>query len=431
MPHDLEQESGVFYGIQKKLNPDELRLLSQLFCRDPFGDMYKKALLVYVVSLFLIVFWPFKFTSWPPKNNAEWISNSVGIEFPKAGQVISALPAKSLFESLTSGSGFAVELWVNAAKNEQYGPARIVSYSLNSSLRNFTIGQEGKDLMIRLRTTETNLNGSDPVLTVKNVFRKQEPLHLAVSYNYDEQKVYINGRLRLTSNIPGGDFSNWDSRHKLVFGNEATGDRPWLGEIYYAAVYNKPLQAKRIKKSYDEIHDWLFDNAKPPLSKQAPLCQYLFTEQRGDILKNSGSLGDTLDLHIPERIERREKPFLEFSLERFKDGNRSAFYEVILNVLLFMPFSFFLHAMVANQSIKAWKPFFIVIVAGGLITLLIETVQFFADSRHSSLVDVAANMIGVFLGVGLKQAYDIHIKRCRASIREKSDLLISAVHRQE
>ena len=37
----------------------------------------------------------------------------------------------------------------------------------------------------------------------------------------------------------GGDFSTWDDTYTLALGNEHTIDRPWVGEMYLVAIYNK------------------------------------------------------------------------------------------------------------------------------------------------------------------------------------------------
>jgi len=173
-----------------------------------------------------------------------WITKSNGIEFRQRGQVLSRSSTENLCGRLLIGTGFSLEMWIASENEVQSGPARIVSYSLNTGLRNFTLGQSGENLVMRLRTTKTDLNGINPHLKVANVFGSAGLQHIVVTYDFLEQRVYINGTIQAREKIPGGRFTNWDPSYYLVLGNEATGDRPWLGKIFFLAMYSRPLAEK-------------------------------------------------------------------------------------------------------------------------------------------------------------------------------------------
>jgi len=53
-------------------------------------------------------------------------------------------------------------------------------------------------------------------------------------------------RPRIVTGRIADDLSNWDASHRLALGNELTGDRPWLGNLYYVAVYDRPLDAEEV-----------------------------------------------------------------------------------------------------------------------------------------------------------------------------------------
>ena len=158
-----KKDSDFLRGIFKKITSDEARLLSQIICQDPFTGLYKKVLILYAIFLSLILLWPFNFTFIEKKNHVTWSDTSPGIDFIGEGQVISRSFSKPFYESLMKGKGFSLEVWISPANNQQGGPARIVSYSLNPNYRNFTLGQQGTDLIMRLRTenTEFERNGAD------------------------------------------------------------------------------------------------------------------------------------------------------------------------------------------------------------------------------------------------------------------------------
>lgn len=386
-------------------------MLSQIIGQDPFTGLYETVLILYAIFLSLILLWPFNFTFIEKKNHVTWSDTSPGIDFAGEGQVISRAFSKPFYESLMKGKGFSLEVWISPANNQQSGPARIVSYSLNPYYRNFTLGQQGTDLIMRLRTENTDLNGTEPMLVVQDVFDGEKPLHIVISYNFEEQSVFVNGDIRTTSMIPGGDFKNWDYKYPLILGNEATGGRPWLGKISYVAIYNYSLNTRRVRSSYDEVRDWMSGNFEMAAPREGLVVRYLLDEKKGNHVTNSGTLTDSLTLYIPEKIQTEGKPFLGFSLYRSTTWTLGTYYEIILNVLLFIPLGFLLHAMIASRMDGIWRPLVFVMAVGGAITLSAETLQYFSESRHSSLVDLIANVIGVLLGVQLNRMYNSFLVR--------------------
>jgi L-rhamnose isomerase len=70
--------------------------------------------------------------------------------------------------------------------------------------------------------------------------------------NVSTVKFYKNGEV-VATDTRAGDFSNWDSSHVLLLANEATGDRPWLGEIYMVAIYDRPLSEEEVKQNFDAM----------------------------------------------------------------------------------------------------------------------------------------------------------------------------------
>ncbi len=100
-------------------------------------------------------------------------------------------PPVYLTERITESSQFTLMTTVATHKTTQNGPARIISLSANPSQRNFTLGQEGDDLIFRIRTPFTGNNGT-PDIIVPDIFSNTEPGKLAISYNGTVLKVYIN-----------------------------------------------------------------------------------------------------------------------------------------------------------------------------------------------------------------------------------------------
>jgi len=163
-------------------------------------------------------------------------------------------PATKVIDACMSTNEITIEAWVNPASDDQGGPARIVTCSIDGSNRNFTLAQENakpaNGYQIRLRTTSTNANGSSPRIEAANTLIMGEMSKLAYTRNEaGEAKFYVNGELKDSKAIPG-DFSNWVPDHKMAIGHEIdmAGERSWLGEIYFIAIYNIAL-------TQDEIQD--------------------------------------------------------------------------------------------------------------------------------------------------------------------------------
>ena len=99
-------------------------------------------------------------------------------------------PAASLSAALQHAGRFTLSVVIQIDDTTQTGPGRIVSLSADPLHRNFTLGQEGPDLVFRLRTPFTGLNGSDPAMIVPDVFAEAQRRHLVVTYDGATLAVY-------------------------------------------------------------------------------------------------------------------------------------------------------------------------------------------------------------------------------------------------
>ena len=163
-------------------------------------------------------------------------------------------PATKIIDACMSTNEITIEAWVKPGSDDQGGPARIVTCSIDGSNRNFTFAQDNaipaNGYQVRLRTTATNANGSDPRIEAANTLIMGEISKLAYTRNEAEEAIfYVNGEQRDSKAIPG-DFSNWVPEHQMAIGHEINmeGERSWLGEIYLIAIYNVAL-------TQDEIQD--------------------------------------------------------------------------------------------------------------------------------------------------------------------------------
>jgi VanZ family protein len=92
-------------------------------------------------------------------------------------------PASRLAHRLRETNAFTVRIDCATDDTNQHGPARIVSNSASTSLRNFTIGQLGADLSVRFRTPQTGNNGSGIEMIAAGVFSGDHRRDILVTYD--------------------------------------------------------------------------------------------------------------------------------------------------------------------------------------------------------------------------------------------------------
>ena len=116
--------------------------------------------------------------------------------FLSAGHWLETInPAASLTHKIQETSQFTLSTTVATADLTQTGPARIVSLSADPYQRNFTLGQEGKNLVFRLRTPLTGENGETPELIVPNIFVDTDPHLFVLTYDGSVLRLYVDGLL--------------------------------------------------------------------------------------------------------------------------------------------------------------------------------------------------------------------------------------------
>jgi VanZ family protein len=92
-------------------------------------------------------------------------------------------PASDLARRIRGTNTFTLYVRCATHNPHQSGPARILSNSASLSHRNFTLGQEGRNLVIRVRTPLTGQNGASPEAVMGGVFTDTQPRELLVTYD--------------------------------------------------------------------------------------------------------------------------------------------------------------------------------------------------------------------------------------------------------
>lgn len=259
-----------------------------------------------------------------------------------AGGFFEAENIHALLSSLRKTGGMTIEALVTVSAPEQSGPARIITYSSGPSSRNFTLGQSGDRLVLRLRTPHTGPNGVPPELDIVQL-TAGETVHIVITYSSGRLVAYADGHQVFSSNAIQGGFKNWEQQH-LLFGDEWGGGRPWLGWLEGIAVYNRFLEPEEVARNYQAAMARLEGRSAPETltlkarvveSLPPPTVEAIAPYQRAlvinrymveEIMSGDAPAGDILVAHwaimdgkVLESAKRKKGEVLTMHLEPFHD----------------------------------------------------------------------------------------------------------------
>ncbi|MCK5136579.1 MAG: fibronectin type III domain-containing protein [Bacteroidales bacterium] len=182
----------------------------------------------------------------------EWIKGQ-GLRVTESTIISNKGIATKLMEALPETNEITLEAWVKQEDRVQSGPARIITLSADHFNRAVMLAHEGNEsaykYVARLNTTGTDANGI-PEIASDIDFTSMSLHHVVYTHDNDGmERLYINGQ-EFYSGTREGDFSSWDDDYQFALANEITGERPWTGIFYLAAVYNRALSESEVDQNY-------------------------------------------------------------------------------------------------------------------------------------------------------------------------------------
>lgn len=200
-----------------------------------------------------------------------------GAVFLDGSRLLSTSAGQEISSLMRSKKVLSVEAITMPADTQRGGPARVVSISYDGGIRNFTLGQENDDWVVRLRTTKTDGNGTNPQLNYDKMLQTRRT-HILFTYDGERESIYVDGKKVQTDSRISGDLSNWDTRFPLTLGNEAYDVRNWAGLIRFVAFYDRAVSAADADKMAGSLPPgdpplgWspAPPPPKPPLEKEEP-----------------------------------------------------------------------------------------------------------------------------------------------------------------
>jgi VanZ family protein len=334
------------------------------------------AVVLILVGFMFAGLWPFD----PhPANRVEWSEQGDGLRFER-GSVLG-----HPVEMTGTTDECSVEVHVTPADNE--GTATIIDFYDLPTVRRFTVQQVGNAI---LRLAGSNEAGAE-TMWLEYDFQPDEPKWITIASDSEETRVYVDGELLHAR--PEFHALREHCSDTFVLGTAAGYDSTWRGDLVGLAVYSRRLTSAEVREHYEEGSAGHFAGV---FSGSGLDALYLFKERSGDVVHNlvTGSPG----LFIPESFEVPDRPFLEGpTWTRDIYEHRIDWVDLGINVAGFIPFGFFVSSLCF--SIRDSRRAVIAAVACGfLVSLTIETLQWYLPTRTSSLVDVGTNTFGAALG---------------------------------
>jgi len=177
----------------------------------------------------------------------------------------STATSSKIYSAISSSGQYSLELWA-APANVTQTDAFIGGYSGGTSLRNFTLAQDAMQYQAYGRSTVSDANGAPPLTTAAANMNAQAALqHIVLTYDpIHGRQIYVNGNFTGdVDTLTGGTLGNWDNTFAFLLGNETSNDRPWQGEIRFAAVHSHALTVSQVQQNYaagvGQLYYLLFD----------------------------------------------------------------------------------------------------------------------------------------------------------------------------
>lgn len=131
-----------------------------------------------------------------PLRTHDAVSGPDGLDLGRGGLAQTAEAATEISRAIErAGAGtFIIECTPGAS--EQTGPARLITLSKGPDYRNMTAAQEGRSLVLRVRTPRSGRNASGYECVWDDVFEAGRPVRLVVTSTGAHSRLWVNGEDR-------------------------------------------------------------------------------------------------------------------------------------------------------------------------------------------------------------------------------------------
>lgn len=335
-----------------------------------------------VVIYAAVALYPYK---WEPpqkmKNPVKRVDG--GLSFSGASSARTKTPPSWMSAAIETGS-FQLDLLVAPATSDlrhpTSGPGRILTVSDSHSTRNLMLGQDRSDLVVRVRTVATDLDGQ-PEIRVNDVFTSTDLVKITVRVENGIVSVLVDDILRANRHIGSSAFANWNLSYRLALGNEFDPDREWLSRGCSLLRISCQIMLDKIVRDTDGY--WMGLVKKAEIETARGTVNYVGHDR----------------LVVPDDVWllRIDPTLIPLSSLQLRDA--------LINFLGFFPLGYVLvwcrGPRETIMSVRAMGFILSVIAIGFMISVTLELCQIFFAERKPSINDIILNTIGTLIGASV------------------------------
>lgn len=344
---------------------------------------------IMVVAVLIATLWPFD----PyPADRVTWLPQADGIRFGSPGVVISKAP-------LLGGGNGGCSLEFLLRPSEIRREYTIATFYDPDNPEKFQVKQWTDGLLVVRSVMDARKKVQKKKFYVDHAFRLDQLVLLTMVSGQSGTIVYLNG---LPAKIlPRFTITEKDLSGQIVLGTAANDYEPWPGEIRGLAIYTRELTREEILRHYENVRAYGSD----PSDLQGASALYRFKEGAGHEILNAVASGP--DLQIPIRFNLPYKLLLASPVQEF-GANWGYVKDVLLNIAGFVPLGFLLCAFFGLARSRKSSIVYTVLV-GGMLSFVIEVLQFYIPRRVSGTTDIITNTLGAALGAVLARPQWVRI----------------------
>jgi len=363
----------------------------------------RKLSLVVLILVCIVTLWfglrPLDFF---PENRVRWLSGQDGIQFYKQGGPSHGGSGGIIYTNVPVQTGadseafepVTIEVYLEPHGYSSGGLEHILSFHDGYPISPLVIGQWKNYLTIRSRDNNNPARDTYREIGLKEGLKPGEKKLITIASGTERTEIYVNGDLARSYDIRSLIGAEHIGGY-LSIGNSAIGHNGWTGKLFGLATYDSLLTPEQISK---HCRLWSDGIAHELIAVKAePKILYTFSENEGDTVHNHA--GDKNHLTIPPEF-RALKRVAVIEFWETLDLDMGDAEDILVNIFGFVPFAFCVMMFLAGyRHISTGRAAFFTVLAGAVLSLVIEIGQLALPARTPSSLDFLCNTAGAVLAV--------------------------------
>lgn len=176
------------------------------------------------------------------------------LTFDNATFARSLIDAEKVHTALSETDTFTLALRFNRS-DPLYtnSPSIIMAVSDSIGSTNLLVGQDEESFDARVRTSATGASGTHtPPFIGENMIEDDEPIHLAIAFDGDVMRAYVDGSL-VKSQAHSADLDSLSTSMPVVIGGAVSGGNAWRGTLDSVRLYSDPLTTAQVQNLYEGL----------------------------------------------------------------------------------------------------------------------------------------------------------------------------------